>query len=272
MAKILLTKSPRHAWLQHPRLNPAYATTDAARFDIGTAAHALLLEGIDSMGIVDADDWRTKAAKEARDEHRAAGRTPILAGQYADIQAMRDVAIKAIAECGDLSGLTLADGKPEQTICWQDEDTHMRARLDWLSDDARIILDYKTTDIASPTAWMRAIASNGYDIQNAFYQRAVRADLEVDAKMVFMVQETSAPFECYFVGLTPSWLEIGKQKVEQAISMWRECMARDLWPGYERRIMWAEPPAWTLVEAEERAIEFQGWSREAFLFGKVADK
>src|SRR5262245_50563917 len=45
IAHILLSQSPRHAWEAHPRLNPHYEPEEAEAFDLGTAAHAYLLEG-----------------------------------------------------------------------------------------------------------------------------------------------------------------------------------------------------------------------------------
>lgn len=53
IAKILLDQSPRHAWLAHPKLNPNYVAEEDSRFDIGTAAHVMMLER-DSSRIVGA--------------------------------------------------------------------------------------------------------------------------------------------------------------------------------------------------------------------------
>jgi len=47
VAHILLTQTPYHAWLAHPRLNPDYMPDEDSKFDIGTATHAMLLEGVD---------------------------------------------------------------------------------------------------------------------------------------------------------------------------------------------------------------------------------
>src|ERR1700677_1036911 len=68
IAGILLDQSPSHAWLAHPRLNPNYVRESAdSRFDLGSAAHMMLLEQREDRIVrVSADDWRTKAAKEAR--------------------------------------------------------------------------------------------------------------------------------------------------------------------------------------------------------------
>src|SRR4029077_4574623 len=85
---LLIRESPLHAWHAHPKLNPDYQPQVDSRFDIGTAAHALLFEGMDNAVIVEADDWRTKAARETGDAIRAAGKLPLLARHHAAVEEM----------------------------------------------------------------------------------------------------------------------------------------------------------------------------------------
>jgi len=268
IAKILLNQTPAHAWLAHPRLNPNQpAEQEASRLDIGTAAHALLLEGVDSIAVCDFDDWRKKEAQAMRDDARAAGKIPLLSRQYEDINAMvsiaKDAALKA--------GFNLSAGKPEQTVIWQEGDTHCRARVDWLSADRDLIIDYKTTALPNPAAWMRAIGSNGYDVQASFYQRGVQKlnRNAMEPEFVFMVQETEAPYCCYFVELSATLQEIGRVKVEKALAIWSACMKSNNWPGYPSGTMEAEAMPWQINEAEEINCELQGFSVEGFLFGSV---
>jgi len=55
IAKILLARSPRHAWANHPRLNPNQEPETRREFDFGSAAHAMLLEGsMSNFSVVDA--------------------------------------------------------------------------------------------------------------------------------------------------------------------------------------------------------------------------
>jgi len=254
IARILVTQSPLHAWTAHPKLNPNYQSEEKEAFDIGSAAHALLLEGQDRMVVVKANDWRTKAAQEARDAARAEGKHPVLEARYQDVQAMRDVAIRAIAECSDLGGLTLADGKAEQVIVWQDGDIWCRARLDWIANDRSIILDYKSTEDATPGAFSRQIARMGYHIQDEFYSRGVREIPSGSPTFIFLAQETTAPYACSFHACAPSLRAIAEQQVEYAIRKWSDCLRENRWPGHDQRIHYAEATAWQLSEQEERTI------------------
>lgn len=253
IAKILIDQSPLHAWTAHPRLNPNYVAEEKEAFDIGSAAHALLLEGQDRMVIVKADDWRTKIAREARDQARAEGKHPVLEAKYQDVMKMRDVAVRAIAECADLSGLTLADGKSEQVIVWEDlGGVVCRARIDFLANGEIVILDYKSTTDAAPRAFNRQIARMGYHYQDEFYSRGVEKVFGRRPKFIFLAQETTAPHACSFHGCAPSLKAIAEQDVGYAIRTWGGCLAANRWPAHAQRIHWAEAMPWQMNEHMER--------------------
>jgi hypothetical protein len=82
IARTLLTHSPAHAWTAAPAAQPRLPIEEKESFDIGSAAHALLLEGEDRMVVLPYDDYRKKEAKEARDYARAEGKHPILEAKY----------------------------------------------------------------------------------------------------------------------------------------------------------------------------------------------
>lgn len=255
IAKVLIDRTPRHAWIQHPRLNPDYEHEDAEKFDIGHAAHAALLQGLNRVHTIDAKDWRKDETKAERDAARAAGRIPILKARAEDLLNMVQVATAAIAACEDLSGLTLADGKAEQTVIWREGPTWCRSKLDWLANDRSLILDYKTTSgSAHPSDWTRSgLEGLGGDVQAAFYTRGIKTCApDADPKFVFLVQEIDAPYACSFVGVPPAWLDLGMRKVDDALALWSMCMESNNWPAYPSRICWADLPAWAEARYMER--------------------
>lgn len=257
-ARTLLAQSPMHAWTAHPRLNPNYEAEEKESFDLGAAAHALLLEGEDRMVVLPYDDYRKKEAKEARDYARFEGKHPILEAKYPAVRAMREVALQKIAACTDLSGLTLADGKAEETIIWEEDGAWCRARPDWMSTERDVILDYKTTAAsAEPDAWTRTMVGLGGDIQGAFYLRGNAATGGMpsdDAKFIFIVQEIEPPYACSLIGLSPPFVALGTGRVREAIDTWRQCMKTNRWPAYPNRICWVEPPAWHMAKFMEREV------------------
>lgn len=245
IANVLCRQSPRHAWAAHPRLNPSYRTEESEKFDIGKAAHALLLEGgMESVEVIEADDWRTKAAKEARDEARAAGRFPLLARQWQDVEQMTNAAAAQLAR-SDADPPVFTDGTPEQTAVWDDEGVLCRARIDWLRDDLTAIDDYKTTSrSASPESWSHTLFNMGCDVQAAFYLRGIANLTGMTPEWRFVVQETYPPYALSVFSLAPDALALARRKVAYAINTWRDCLARDHWPAYTERIVWAEAPPW----------------------------
>ncbi len=249
IAKVLIGRTPRHAWMKHPRLNPGFVNEHKTEFDIGTAAHALLLEGESGVAVVDADSYRTKAAREMRDAAYAAGKTPLLPHQLVDVEAMVAAARVQLAahEVGDV----FTDGQPEMSLVWQEGGIWCRCRLDWLPEAGRVFYDYKTTTSANPDAWQRRLFDLGYDVQAAFYLRGIHEVLGIEAaEFRFVVQEKAPPYALSVVALTPGALALGEAKVHRAIEIWRDCLRADRWPGYPADICYVDAPAWEEVRWE----------------------
>lgn len=252
IAKLLAAKSPLHAWFSHPRLNPKFMPVESDTFDYGTAAHAMLLEGRkDGLMVVEADDWRSKAARELRQQARETGKTPILARQLAKVEAMVGVAQDRVYH-SELRGLFEA-GRPELSLVWSEGPTWLRSRLDWLTNDGLVLLDYKTTSNAEPNAFGRSAWSLGYELQAEFYLRGLSAVGNRKATFVFLAQEVEPPFACSLVSLDPQAREIGIRKVEDAISQWAHCMKTGKWNGYPSQIAYLSPPQWAASQYLEAA-------------------
>ncbi len=253
----LIMRSPKHAWWNHPRLNPTYQPDDGnGKFDVGTASHSILLEGINNVEVVDADDWRTKAAKEARDLARKEGKTPLLPHQFEEVKKCVLAVENQIYGCTELDIQNLmTDGAHEMSFFWKEDATWMRSRLDWLSHDRKVILDLKFTEMsANPGDLARHILNLGLDIQAVLYSRAVEAVYGDDKpKMVFVFCEVQEPYLCSFVSLPPDFLALAQSKIDYGIWTWRECIKNDEWPAYPNRVVYSELPAWAVTAWEEKA-------------------
>jgi len=259
LAKLLIERSPRHCWTEHPRLNPAFERADAGKFDIGRAAHRLLLEGIDDAVVIDANDWRTKAAQEQRDAAYAAGRTPLLRDQYERVVVMvQQVRAQLIGHRDAADAFTA--GRGEQTLVWQEAGVWCRCLLDWLPDDrTRPYDDLKTTAAAAhPDLWQRTAFNLGFDLQASFYRRGIRAVLGIDQpRFRFVVAETAPPHALCVIEMTPATLDLADRKVDAALDLWRWCLERDDWPGYPAMTCLIEPPPWHEARWLEREAREQ---------------
>ncbi|MFC7929133.1 PD-(D/E)XK nuclease-like domain-containing protein [Streptomyces cinereoruber] len=204
-------------------------------FDFGTAAHRVVLGDGPELVAIEANDWRTKAAREERDEVAAAGGVALLAADYDRVHEMAD----AIRRHPIASALFApGSGRPEQSMFWRDEATGVmrRARADWLPNprNGRLVVpDYKTTVCAHPEALARTVETYGYHQQAAWYLDGIRA-LELDEKPAFLLvfQEKTAPFLITVVELDLVTLRIGAAKNRRALNTYRACVESGHWPGY----------------------------------------
>lgn len=246
VAKLLVNQSPLHAWTAHPRLNPDYMRVEKAAYDLGMVVHELLLQGsLDCLEVIEANDFRTKAAQEARDAAYAAGRVPLLAKDVDRARAMVD-AVNDQMECRDDDPPLLTSGKPEQTLVWEDNGVTCRALVDWLHDDFSAIDDAKTTArSADPRKWSRqTLWEIGADIQVAFNIRGVYALTGMEPVFRYVLIECQPPYALSVVTLSLAALEVGMRKAEYAIRRFGECLESETWPGYPSEVYEADAPLW----------------------------
>lgn len=259
VAKKLISRSPLHAWAGHPRLNPEYREEVADRMDFGSAAHALLLQGLDICHVVDGfDDWKKQAARDERDDARSSGLIPLLRKDYERMVELCE-AVKRQTARHHARPIPLRDGCPEQTLIWRDRDYGVwcRARLDYLHPDALAVDDLKSTATsANPHMWARRrLFEDGYDIQCAFYLRGLRTLTGEEFDWRFVVVEVEFPFAVSVVSLAASAVELAEQKVERALKLWKRCLESGEWAGYPLDVAYAELPAWEEARFLEQHYE-----------------
>ena len=236
--KTLATRTPAH-W-RHERDNPVHK--DA--YDIGTAAHSLILEG-DTSGvvIVDAADWRTKAAKEAKDEARAAGKIALLEKEWAPIQAMH-AAVMSHAE----ARAALTGHKAEQSVFWEEDGLGLKCRPDaWQPGK---LWDLKTTINADPNEFGKTAHNFGYHQSAAHYIDGVKELTGEELPFGFILVEKAPPYLVSVVELDWEAIELGRGLNDRAKRIYRECSDTGNWPGYPA----AEPvslPTWAVYETED---------------------
>ncbi|ARF75707.1 hypothetical protein B7C62_28210 [Kitasatospora albolonga] len=224
-------------------------------FDFGNAAHRLVLgEGPDLVSI-DADDWRTKAARQERDEVAAAGGLALLVAEHDQVQAMAD-AIRRHPVAGVL--FAPGSGRPEVSVVWEDDRSGVRrrARFDWLPNPGPgrlIIPDYKTCRSAEPTALAKAVHEYGYHQQADWYRAAARAAQlgGADTAFVFVCQEKTAPYLVTVFEPDMTALRIGAAKNRRAIETYARCVETGHWPGYTDEIAYLSLPAWAEIRDTE---------------------
>lgn len=253
IAKVLVNETPRHAWFAHPRLNPRLERGDESKFDLGSVVHEFLLGKGGGYEVLAFDNWTTKAAKEARDEVRDSGKTPILSKDFDRVATMAGVANARL----EAMGIDILANQNESVIIWQERDAWCRAMIDSLGKDG-VVYDLKTTGVdLSDNSLMRQIINIGYDISAAFYLRGLQSvfpEIEGRLRWRWIWIETSPPHEVRVTEASGMTLEIGARKADFAIRKWQHCMATDKWPGYATKVETIDLPPWAESQWLEREM------------------
>jgi hypothetical protein len=246
-ARRLITQSPAHAYLYHPRLG-GQADEQTASKDNGSLYHAILLGGESMIELIAADDFRTKAAREARDAAKAGGKVPLLVKDHADVMK----AVEAIRARFVLLGVSL-EGDHETAIDWCEDSAFgpvmCRGKLDVLA--LPTITDIKSCRTAAPRSCENHIVEYGYDIQRAAYVSAVeklRPELvgRVGFDLIFF--ETEAPYAVTPGPMSGELRELGARKWRRAIDLWGKCLRSNDWPGYVTGPVTFQAPAWAMAQ------------------------
>lgn len=259
IAHILDRKSPLHAWSAHPRLG-GQRQSFRADLELGSLVHRLVLGSGPEIEIVDADDWRTKAARELRDAARASGRIPLLERDYAPAAATAKRLLERMADLG-----IVLSGRSEVTAFWPDDGVDCRGRFDHLVLEtpvpkSAVIYDLKTTRSGRPEDCARSIEMYGYAIQRAAYVSALETispHLRGRVSFVFVFVEVEPPYSVTPVELSGAFAALGERRWTRARELWRRCLERDEWPGYAApgAPVVVAPPTWAEMREAEREAE-----------------
>jgi hypothetical protein len=258
--KVLANRSPRHAWACHPRLNAECEREEKAIFDLGSAFHSIILGKGAELVPLDFADFRTNAAKEARDAARANGFIPLLRSQFDRAQTMAAAARAQVPAWEELN-LAMTAGIPERTYIWQEETPFgpvwCRCMVDWTAQHGNLHPDWKTTGQgAGPEEWgEKTLWQMDGHIQAAWNARALRKAGLVEPALMFAVVETDFPHSLAVMRPTPAAVAMADRDIERAIVTWAWCLKHNRWPGYRPETAWVEPPVWKekkFLEREER--------------------
>jgi hypothetical protein len=259
VAKALLSQSPYHAWLRHPKLG-GVAEAPTREMDRGTILHAMVLGTKVPVVVIDADNYRTKAAQEKRDSAHAAGLVPVLSREYDGLVGLADATTAALREQGvELSGIS------ERAILWEEETAAgpvlCRGMIDHLilTADSGAILDLKFGESADPKKLGRKCIDLGYDVQFAAYTSALqklRPDLAGRGRWLWLFVEElpeGSPKRVIVTVAQPGGMlrEHGQARWRRACETWGRCLAENDWPGYAREVVRLEAPEWAMKEVLE---------------------
>jgi hypothetical protein len=268
--KTLLGRSPRHYWYDSP-LNPDRPPEkDKPHFNVGKAAHDLLLlseRWPEAYHVLPAD-FNANATKAQADWHaereaaRAAGKVILKADEAELVRAMGASLI-----ANPYAAAALANGESEVTLAWQDPETGvwLRARPDFLPHKRLIIPDLKTAADGSPRAFARQIANFGYAQSAALYSDGIKAVFgALPTNWLHIVLEKEPPHVVSLYELPGEDIERGRWLNRKAIRVFAECLSADKWPGYSDKPSQIGLPGWERKMIDDDAsLHELAWSAAA---------
>jgi len=251
-AKILIQRTPWHAWSYH-RLGGGLRSADTTATVRGRLLDRMLFGVGPEIVVIDADDFRTKAAKQTRDDALAAGKVPILRDDIEGKQRIIDAWRVQLAE----KGIRL-DGESQKKIDWFTDGCPCRGYLDHFiaGTGVAVFYDLKTCEDASADAARRALVHNGGDIQHAAYTEAIEVTHPRYAGAVrglFIFAEVEPPYAIHLIEPSGSMRALGKAKWDRAKRVWAECLESNQWPGY-RFSTSVDAMPWELAQAFPEGI------------------
>lgn len=237
------------ALFKHWQDNP---TVHKKEFDFGHAAHKLILGRGAEIAEVDAANYLTKKAKEAKAAAYDANQIPLLPDELAIVKAMAE-AVLAHPVASVL--LDPRRGRAEQTLVWRDPGTGIMCRgmIDFLTTPTAgqpyFLPDYKTSRTAAPPLLGKVVADLGYHTAGAWYSAGVKAlGIHPNPQYVLIVQEKAAPYLVTVAFLDPEAANIGRERCNAAIGLYTECLREGRWPGYSDDPVYLSLPPWVARE------------------------
>ena len=230
---VRIMRSPAHyqEYATHPP-EPTVA------MQLGTAFHTALLEWElfgKTFVVAPKFDRRTKAGKaEALAwETGHTGKIILTPDQMEAIGKM----VLAVREHKGARRL-LGDGLAETSGFWRDERTGIECKMrpDFLAAEGETIagiVDIKTCVDASANGFSRAIATQGYDVQAAFYQDGMKTLSGETVPFYFIAIEKEAPYALAVYQASQAMLEIGREKYRAALELLSWCRRNNFWPSYQ---------------------------------------
>ena len=255
IAHKLTTESALSAWSAHRLLGNHREPPSSSQIE-GTLWHAFILGDMSHIEVIDCADFKTKAAKEARDKALFEGKTPMAAPKAAGFRA----GAANIGASLDSLGIVI-DGTVERRIEWSEyTDSGKELLCSGYIDHHKggKILELKTGKIVMTTRMAtNLIAKSHALLQGVAYPNALVALDDIDAdeiEMTFVFAQTRPPWSVTPVRLGGDFLELAHLRWRRAIHLWRECLDLDEWPDVTAGVEVISAPGWMIAEEIELEV------------------
>jgi hypothetical protein len=224
---------------------------DTLSMTLGTALHCLVLEPKvfvkTYIQMPDFGDFRTKAAKEERDDWLdtiPSEITPISKKMWDTVFAMGN----AIQNHKDAK-LLIRNGIAEKSIFYRDPGTGLRCKVrpDYYNESLGVLIDVKTTIDCTQDSFSKTIWNYRYDFQMAMYMEGLKLLTGKDFDYgVFIAVEKEPPYEVGVYKVDADLVMKGRIDYRRALDLLSECIHKNEWPSYQQGMKEISLPKWAL--------------------------
>lgn len=245
-------------WTLHTK-TPAHLKygerTESAAFDVGKAAHCAILEPdrFDESFAKGPADRRGNKWTDALELSRGNGQTLLTAAEYETVLRMRDAVI------GDptIAALVKPGAMVEHSAYWTSYEPIelCKCRPDLWRPEIGVMLDLKTTQDASTSAFAKSVASYGYHAQKAWYANGweTAGGGKVN-NFIFLAVEKTPPYAYALYELDRDAEKEGHVLMQRALHKYVACKVNNSWPGYPQPVQELSLPKWNPYKTEDMPL------------------
>ena len=202
---------------------------------------------LDGYLVLDHESFRTKSAKQDRDNAIANGwdkESVITQAKAEKLKCESDEQLKRLDDCIEAIEKTplawkLLQGRKQQQFYFEFADVDLKSMPDICHDDATV--DLKCSDEIGVEGFLRQAKRFWYPEQAALMQRGRMINEERLLPVVFVVVQPAPPFNVEVFGIEESIIAFGWNRINEAISRYKDCKESGVW----------KPPEWNeLVRVE----------------------
>lgn len=263
-----MARSPLH--YQHALVNQI---EDTPRLALGRAVHTALLEPdrFDEDYVVFPGERRAGKIWEAFKEMHA-DRTILKEEERFDANEMA----RLVLEHPVAGPIFEAEGDAESVITWTDPGTSKlcKARIDWVSAEAGVVADLKSTVDVDPRRFGTIASRLKYHCQIVWYLdgyghwRRERGLPELQLRPTLVAVEVEAPHDVAVYYLDTDQIHLARETIAELLARVAECEARKEWPGIAPKAQPLLLPRWEYGDDEqgdatELGLDFTGVEERA---------
>ena len=225
----------RSPLLYHRKKTGVVPDQDRPAYQIGRAAHVLILEGRQEFakqfavgGPINPKTGKPFGSNtKAFSDWSADQGKPVLTDEQLSLVEEMNIGVHRNEMAKELFSVGLAEGVVRSDYCG----IPCQIRIDWFNPHVGIV-DLKTCD---DLTWFEADARRyGYIHQLSFYRSVLQQVTPQYFSVLLVGIEKREPFRCGVWRIGDDVLGIAKQENEQALERLKRCQEQDHWPsGYE---------------------------------------